>query len=83
MEKETLVYVDLERVAHLVGRLWGARAITRRAPASNTIRRGLNIPRGFLWNRRCNLVRARTILRLIRQCSGQSGTRHRTGGDGH
>ena len=33
MEKETLVYVDLERVAHLVGRLW-ARARNNKESAS-------------------------------------------------
>jgi hypothetical protein len=41
MDKETFVYIDLNGAPHLVGRLWArARARTRKAPPSNTIRDG-------------------------------------------
>ena len=82
MDKETLVYVDLDGAPHLMGRLW-ARVRKNKESATFEYDEGwLNIPRGSRWSRRSSSAPARSTRRPIRRCSARSATRRRTGGGG-
>ena len=50
MDREALVYVDLDGVPHLVGRLWARVRKNKESATFSTTKPGWNIPRGSLWN---------------------------------
>jgi len=74
MDKEALVYVDLDGVPHLMGRLWARTRKNKESAPSNTTRHGWKILRDSLWSQPCRLVPARFTRPQTRQCSAPSAT---------
>jgi hypothetical protein len=50
MDTKALVYVDLDGVPHLMGRLWARTRKNKEAPPWSTTRHGWEIPRDSLWS---------------------------------
>jgi hypothetical protein len=76
MNREALVYVDLDGVPHLMGRLWArTRKNKESATFEYTTRHGWKIPRDPLWSQPCRLVLVRFTRRQTRPCSAPSSER--------
>ena len=73
MDREALVYVDLDGVPHLMGRLW-ARTRKNKESASFEHDKGMDgKSRAILWSRLCRLLPACFTRRQTRPCSAAVG----------
>ena len=73
MDREALVYVDLDGVPHLMGRLW---ARTRKNKESASFEHDKDMDgksRAILWSRLCRLLPACFTRRQTRPCSAAVG----------
>ena len=82
MDKETFVYVDLDGVPHLMGRLWARVRKNKESATFEYDEAWLQHPARFSLEPALKLVPARFTRRPIRRCSARSATRRRTDGAG-